>query len=157
VWQPARPPTAPRSWKDPREERPCEFAPPDFYYSDKSSNRTDDPPHKMRKLDASPKANVDADNERIKRLLAEVGCSKTESNEAMVDKSAAGPSPFNCSKSSSDLEHNTQTQTEKDSSLSTSEAEVMTSHAPYVPAAKPISMKLMSKSTKLLNTKTAFE
>lgn len=44
-WVPAAPERPPRSWKDPREERPNEFAPPSFYYKNsgkKNKNKTED-------------------------------------------------------------------------------------------------------------------
>ena len=113
-WQPAKPPAAPKSWLDPREERPSEFAPPDFYYASSNPAEADDsPPSKQPKQDKPEEQ--PADNERIQTLLSEIRSKATATNNPPPPSESTIP-------------------------------------APYTPSDKPISIKILSKPTKLLNS-----
>ena len=124
-WHPAKAPVAPKSWIDPRNDRPSEFAPPSFYYPAAKETPDEDyaPVQKQAKQDSEPAASSPiSDKERIERVLAEVkgGVCDEKPQSATTVK----------------------TKDPTDDEITPS---------PYVQTDKPITMKLISKPTKILN------
>ena len=118
-WMPAKAPVAPRSWNNPRNERPSEFAPPSFYYC--SSKRSTDDVTEAREPKLSKAANEESatpnDADRIQRVLAEL-------KKPVEDETVPSSSTNDNANSEPTL-------------------------APYVPSDKPVTMKISSKPNKL--------
>lgn len=128
---PARPAPAPKSWIDPRNERKNEFAPPDFYYAGSKRNAdessVESPPPKQPSVEEHAPSSDNTDLDRIQRLISEVR------NKPTAEQST------------------------QETPVTSNVADDTDSAIPYIPSDKPISLKIISKPTKLLNTQSALD
>nr|CAB3228282.1 coiled-coil domain-containing protein 174-like [Phallusia mammillata] len=155
IWAPAAPPKVPKSWKDPREERLDEFAPPSSYFNERNARKRplsdatdtskypkpDHEPHDKQSF-AQPQSSTSStlpnpDEIRIQRLMDEITVKHTK--KAGLDSKKAEP-----------VAKEVKVEVKPDIS-DTKEPELK----PFVPPSKPISISVKSKPSTKLTSKSA--